>query len=91
MEVRDMFIQIRALVIDQVSRSHLHFFCPKFNQICVLTQTNPFYILLSSPQSPLIMQIEYFAHKATLNIDKGNSRLEKARRQKIKRMKVSCF
>lgn len=39
-------------------------------------------------QSPLISQIEWFAHQATLNIDKGAEQLEKAREKKIKRMKV---
>ncbi|XP_055301093.1 syntaxin-4 [Sitodiplosis mosellana] len=53
-EVRDMFLRISALVIEQ---------------------------------SPLISQIEYFAHQATLNIDKGAEKLEKAREMKIKRMK----
>lgn len=40
-------------------------------------------------QSPLITQIQYFAHQATLNIDKGAEKLEKAREMKIKRMKVN--
>lgn len=44
----------------------------------------------SGLQSPLIAQIEYFAHQATLNIDKGASKLEKARQKKIKRLKVIC-
>ncbi|XP_031628587.1 syntaxin-4 [Contarinia nasturtii] len=53
-EVRDMFLRISALVIEQ---------------------------------SPLISQVEYFAQQATLNIDKGAAKLEKAREMKIKRMK----
>lgn len=88
MEVRDMFIQIRALVIDQVSRTQLDSYNFALNvkrQFCLSHR------LFSTIQSPLIMQIEYFAHQATLNIDKGASKLEKARRRKIKRMKVSCF
>lgn len=40
-------------------------------------------------QSPLITQIEYFAHQATLNIDKGAGELEKAREKKIRRLKVN--
>lgn len=39
-------------------------------------------------QSPLIDQIEYYAHQATLNVDKGAGKLEKAREMKIKRLKV---
>lgn len=40
-------------------------------------------------QSPLISLVEYHANQATLNIDKGAAKLEKARDMKIKKLKVN--
>lgn len=81
-EVRDMFLRISTLVMEQVinitekQESHLSI---------------QFFIHLISLQSPLITQIEYHAHMATLNVDKGTNKLEKAYRLRIKRLKVNLF
>lgn len=107
MEVRDMFMRINALVIDQVRSidwlcifmpsTPKHFPCPGFTYPLDLSDApisfsfhkiHRFYPN-SIPQSPLIAQVEYFAHQATLNVDKGASKLEKARQKKIKRLRVS--
>lgn len=44
-----------------------------------------FYIL----QSPMIQVVAYHAQQATLNIDKGADKLDKARRTKIRNLKVN--
>ena len=82
-EVRDMFLRISALVIEQVHMIHFKFIPLILDYV---NENALFRIRIS--QSPLITQIEYFAHQATLNIDKGAGKLEKAREMKIKRMKV---
>lgn len=39
-------------------------------------------------QSPMIQVVAYHAQQATLNIDKGADKLDKARRTKIRNLKV---
>lgn len=39
----------------------------------------------------MITLVEYHANQATLNIDKGASKLEKARELKIKKLKVQIL
>lgn len=76
-EVRDMFLRISTLVMEQV------------RQFTQSIGTDKHYFRGCLLQSPLITLAEYHAHQATLNIDKGAGKLEKARDLKIKRLKVN--
>lgn len=76
-EVRDMFLRISTLIMEQVCATKL--------RICRLIDANKYSFVT---QSALVQVVEYHAQQASVRMDKGTEELEKARDHKIKSIKV---
>lgn len=73
-EVRDMFLRISTLIMEQVNQ-----LIYEFDSV----ERGKFYL-----QSALVQVVEYHAQQASMRLDRGTEELEKARDHKIKSLKV---